>query len=105
MIVKAQPLFWAGEEQGAIRVDDWPNPTRDLKTVMIHTDNFVGTITVQASLYADPGEDDWYDMRVETFEVTAQNAVNRSFNTRDRSIWMRAIVETQHGRVDRIMVM
>ncbi len=105
--MKAQSLVWAGETQGATRVDDWPNPARALKTIMIHTDDFVGSITFQASLHGAPGENDWFDFQVEEFEPTAPNEDkkrNRIINSRDRFIWMRVVVETIKGRVDRILV-
>lgn len=105
--VKAQPLHWADEDQGAVRVDDWPNPSRDLKTIMIHTDDFEGVVTIQASLHGNPGDDDWFDVRVEVFTKAGpfdDKSRNRFFNSRDRFIWMRAKVEKVKGRVDRIMV-
>lgn len=103
----AQPLVWNDEAQPPVRVDDWPNPARAIKTVMMHTDDFVGRITIQASLHNDPQETDWFDVKVEEFYpalVNEPRARNRCLNSRDRYIYMRAKVETIRGRVDRIMV-
>ena len=105
--MKAQSLVWAGEAQGATRVDDWPNPARALKTIMIHTDDFVGTIAFQASLHGDPDDGDWFDFQVEEFGPTLAHEDkkrNRIINSRDRFIWMRVVIQTTRGRVDRILV-
>jgi len=105
--MKAFPLVWADEGQDAVRVDDWPNPSRPNKTVMMYTQDFAGTITIQASLHVDPEEGDWFDIHVEDFSRPQSNQhteQNRFFNSRDRYIWMRAIVVTGYGRVDRVVV-
>jgi hypothetical protein len=107
-MILAQPLVWSDEVQPPVRVDDWPNPARDLKTVMFHTDDFVGVITIQASLHTDPSEEDWYDVTTEIFvpaSMTENKSRNRFFNSRDRAVWMRAKIEKVRGRVDRIMVL
>jgi hypothetical protein len=103
----AQALVAAGEVQPPVRVDDWPNPSYDLKTLTVHTYDFVGRVVIQASLLANPTEADWFDVYVETFEKALPHETkvrNRLFNTRDRYIVMRAKVEQVFGRVDRIMV-
>ena len=103
----AQFLVQDGEILDPVRVDDWPNPSRALKTTMIHTDDFEGVVIIEASLLANPSNDDWFEIHSETFlraEVTETKARNRYFNSRDRSVWMRAKVEKVKGRVDRIMV-
>ena len=103
----AQLLVASGEVQPAKRVDDYPNPPRDLKTVMMHTLGFVGSITIEASIMTHPGDDDWFQVRVETFaplEPRQEAARNRFFNSRDRIVWMRATVDKVQGRVDRISV-
>ena len=103
----AQALVQDGEILPAVRVDDWPNPSPVLKTVVIHTDDFVGTIVIEASLYATPSDDDWFDLHSEEFTKAGQmerKSRNRFFNSRDRVIWMRAKIVKEYGRVDRIKV-
>lgn len=100
-------LVWSGDIQPPVRVDDWPNPARALKTVMMYTDNFVGVITIQASLYGSPTEDDWFDIHSEVFHPAGpreEKTRNRFFNSQDRYVWMRVSINKVFGRVDRITV-
>jgi hypothetical protein len=103
----AQFLVQAGEVSPAVRVDDWPNPPRQMKTLTIHTYDFVGRIVIQATLFEHPSEQDWINIYEEDFDLIPnfQSKVrNRFFNSQDRFIHMRATVEKLKGRVDRIMV-
>ena len=103
----AQFLLQDGHTLAPVRVDDWPNPARALKTTMIHTDDFEGVVTIEASLHSAPEDGDWFELHTETFVRPGFNekkVCNRFFNSRDRVIWMRVKIEKAYGRVDRIMV-
>lgn len=92
---------------GAVRVDEWPGMPPSVFTVAVHTANFAGTIKLQASLHGDPQEDDWFELNSTTYSLPLQNEVrykNLVYNFKGRLIWMRAVVENLHGRVDRIVV-
>ena len=93
--MKAFRLVWAGETQGAIRVDDFPNPPRTYKTIAYHVFDFYGTVTLEGSLVTNPTEDDWFIYRVENFTrplISSSKLQNRLVLLRDRVIWLRAIV-------------
>ena len=100
-------LVWAGVSQGAVRVDDWPNAPKEVKTIAIHTHNFVGTVKLYAVLVTNPNDDDWMLVQSEVFndfiDIYENKVRNRISNSRDRYVVMKAEVEGT-GRVDRIIV-
>ncbi len=105
--MEPQALWRADETLGEVRVDDWPNPPRVYKTVMMHTHSFVGSIIIEGSIVENPQEDDWVEVGTEVFThfaLTDERERNRVINSRDRFVLMRARVERVHGRVDRILV-
>jgi hypothetical protein len=104
-------LIWGAENNGTVRVDDFPSQPPTLYTVVICTQNFAGTVLIQGSIYEDPQDDDWFDLHTETYTKPGYadiKFINRFFNCKGRYINMRAIVTPQPmvnlGRVDRIVV-
>lgn len=103
----AQPLVWNGDILPPVRVDDYPNPSRELKTVMMYTSAFVGVITLQATIMTNPTEDDWFDVHEELFlpvERGTNTVRNRIYNSQDRFVFMRVKIQHVMGIVDRILV-
>ena len=104
-------LVWSDDNFGAVRVDNWPAGAPRLFTVVLQTNNFIGSITIQGSIAVEPSDDDWFDLNTETYlapERTENKYKNKFFNCKGRIIWMRAViqksVERHPGRVERILV-
>jgi len=101
-------LVWAGENKGSVRVDRWPDAPRAFKTIAIHTHNFEGIVRIEGTIEEEPSDNDWFEITTEEFErplLRDSHIQNRIHQSRDRTIWMRAIIETQFGRVDRVLVL
>lgn len=83
-----------------------------LHTVMYTYDsNFVGTITMQASLATEPVEADWFDIDGTTEQQTEENPFYDGMNVMTQSIyhnftgnfvWVRGVVAIEAGQVDSI---
>ena len=84
-----------------------------LHTVMYTYDsNFVGTVTMQASLATDPVEADWFDI-AGTTTVMTENSVNYNdidvtvvsdyYNFTGNFVWVRGYVAIESGQVDSIL--
>jgi hypothetical protein len=84
-----------------------------LHTVMYTYDsNFIGTVTMQASLATAPAEADWFDISDTTVEQTEAspfyNTANVSqqsqyFNFTGNFVWVRGVVSIDAGQVDSIL--
>lgn len=84
-----------------------------LHTVMYTYDsNFVGTITMQASLATDPVEADWFDVEGTTEEQTesspfydGMNVMTQSkyYNFTGNFVWVRGVISIDAGQVDSIL--
>ena len=83
-----------------------------LHTVMYTYDsNFVGTITMQASLATDPIDADWFNV-VDTTEVQTSSSVfynnvdvvttSKYYNFTGNFVWVRGVVSIEAGQVDSI---
>lgn len=100
-------LVWGGENQGTVRVDDFPSQPPLLFTIGIFAQNVAGTVVIQASIYQNPTEDQWFNLHTETFVspgYIGERVINRYANYKGRFINMRATVNITQGRVDRIIV-
>lgn len=83
-----------------------------LHTVMYTYDsNFVGTITMQASLATNPIENDWFDIVGTSEELTENSpgyngnsvtAQSKYFNFTGNFVWVRGVVSIDSGQVDSI---
>jgi hypothetical protein len=83
-----------------------------LHTVMYTYDsNFVGTITMQASLATAPVESDWFDIQGTTVEQTTANPFYNGNTVATQSVynnftgnfvWVRGVVVIEAGQVDSI---
>ena len=108
-----QPIYlYRNEvETGDVRVDRFPEVPRALATITILTANFVGTVTVEATIKLEPTGSDWFVIHTETFPtfVTQEEKKrNRAVNVAGRFISMRATVTKDEGHpfgiVDRVTV-
>ncbi len=102
----AKKLYWAGENVGPIKVDDWPQPPRSYLTISWNTQDFAGTITLMASIKLNPDEDDWFEIHSQSYErVTFRENKSRNgvLNIPSGYISLKAIVDHSYGRVDRIV--
>lgn len=104
-------LFTADESAGAVRVDRFPEPPRPVNTLNIYTANYVGVVTIEASIKLNPTDDDWFVIHIETFEPFVSNETKRrvrAANVTGRFLWMRAtaVKDPVHplGIVDRVTV-
>lgn len=101
-------LIFAGENQGAVRVDEWENPAHPLKTIAIYALNYSGSVTIEASISNTPSDDDWFVVDVQEFTrptTKERKYQNRFINSRDRYIWVRVTAtEDPIGFVDRVVI-
>lgn len=106
-----QPIYLyrnMDEKHDAVRVDRFPDFPKPVRTISLHTHNFYGTVTVEASIVLEPTtEDDWVAVWTEEFgpRFTDMPSVrNRAKNVVGHFKWMRVTVETITGHVDRVLV-
>lgn len=104
-------LFRDNESEGAVRVDRFPDFAPAIHTVNILTANFVGTVTIEATIKLDPQTSDWFTVHVEDFaplSYSEEKRRSRAVNLTGRFIHMRAIATNAEGvvegRVDRVTV-
>ncbi len=111
------PLFTSTEETLVYKSipakgDGYFGNSDGLHTVMYTYDsNFVGTITMQASLASNPVEADWFDVVGTTEEQTETspfyNTVDvtvqsKYYNFTGNFVWVRGVVSIESGQVDSI---
>jgi hypothetical protein len=104
-------LFRTDESQGELRVDRFPDFARPVTTINVLTSNFVGTVTVEATIKIDPQESDWFIIHETVFpefRLTEERKRNTATNVTGRFIHMRATATKALGFplgiVDRITV-
>jgi hypothetical protein len=111
------PLFTSTEETLVYKSipakgDGYFGNSDGLHTVMYTYDsNFVGTITMQASLASNPVEADWFDVLGTTEEQTETSPFYNSIEVTVQSkyhnftgnfVWVRGVVSIESGQVDSI---
>jgi hypothetical protein len=108
-----QPLYLirSNKIDGEVRVDHFPRPPRAVHTVNIYTSDFVGTVTVEATIKLQPQASDWFVVHEEVFAVMNSNEQtrrNRTVNLTGVFTSMRAsFVKANgiaHGLIDRVTV-
>jgi hypothetical protein len=92
--------------------DGYYGSSDGLHTVMYTTtDNFVGTITMQASLATSPVSTDWFNVSGTTFTVStatfydnlASSSTVNCYNFTGNFVWVRGSVEINGGTVESIL--
>lgn len=87
-----------------VKGDGYYGSSDGLHTVMYNCSyDFVGTITMQASLATSPIESDWFNVVGTTSTYTALNVRNTStvdyFNFTGNFVWVRSLVKINDGAV------
>jgi len=92
--------------------DGYYGASDGLHTVMYTTtDNFVGTVTMQASLATIPNNNDWFTVNGTTFNVStstyydniASSSTVNCYNFTGNFVWVRGVVDINHGTVESIL--
>jgi hypothetical protein len=92
--------------------DGYYGASDGLHTVMYTTtDNFVGTVTMQASLATIPNNNDWFTVNGTTFNVStstyydniASSSTVNCYNFTGNFVWVRGVVNINHGTVESIL--
>ena len=95
-----------------VKGDGYFGGSDGLHTVMYTYDsNFIGTITMQASLATSPVESDWFDVNGTTEEQTETSPFyngltvttqSKYYNFTGNFVWVRGVVSIDAGQVDSI---
>jgi hypothetical protein len=92
--------------------DGYYGSSDGLHTVMYTTtDDFVGTITMQASLATSPVETDWFNVNNTTFTVStstyydniSSSSTVNCYNFTGNFVWVRGTVAINYGTVQSIL--
>jgi len=90
----ADAVFYSDKSRGA----GYYKNGSGIHTVLFHTEGFVGTIALQASLELHPGDNDWFDVHTETFDLDSSNS-NRSTNITGKFVFIRAKYHIEDGQI------
>jgi hypothetical protein len=77
-----------------------------IHTVQYSVTDLAGTVTIQATLAAEPGEADWFSVYEQSYPLDGDNLTTRSniSNFTGNYVWIRAKVDYTEGTVDRILL-
>jgi hypothetical protein len=75
-----------------------------LHTTSYQTNEFVGSIKIQAALATTPTEDDWFDVNGTEFVAIDSTTEVNTFNFIGNFVWIRTYVVFNAGTVTRILV-
>jgi len=83
-------------------------PSDGLHTVMYTmATNFIGTVTMQASLATQPGDGDWFQIQDVTSSYNAMSNLQFTqidyYNFTGNFVWVRGVVQIAAGTVDSIL--
>lgn len=97
-------VYTSYQEKG----DGYYGSTSGLHTVMYTANsNFVGTVTMQATLATEPQEKDWFEVKGTQVNYTYMNMRNTStvdcFNFTGNFVWVRGQVIIDQGGVQSIL--
>jgi hypothetical protein len=90
----ADTILYSDKNKGA----GYYKNSSGLHTVLYHTEGFVGTVTIQATLELHPGDTDWFDVYSETFAVDSSNS-SRSTNITGKFVFVRASYHIEDGEL------
>lgn len=93
-------LMTNDESDGEVRVDRFPETPRSVYTLAIYTANYVGIVTVEATISLNPSETDWFVIHAEEFAPFGEpvpRARSTLTNLEGRFISMRARAERTLG--------
>jgi len=77
-----------------------------LHTIAYFITGFVGTVTIQASIIANPSESDWADIvQIENLDETSPIDVNNMQSIEGNYVWLRAVVTNMtYGTISKIQI-
>jgi SOS-response transcriptional repressor LexA len=87
-------IFYSDKNKGA----GYHKNGNGIHTVLFHTEGFVGTITIQATLELYPGPNDWVDAHTETFALDSSNSI-RSSTITGKFVYIRAAYHIENGEI------
>ena len=90
----AQAVFYSDKNRGA----GYYKKGDGVHTVLFHTEGFVGTITIQATLELYPSDADWFDVYTETFALDSSNS-NRSTTITGNFVFIRTAYTVEDGEI------
>ena len=90
----ASTLFYSNKNKGA----GFYKNGNGYHTILYHTEGFVGTITIQATLELYPGNSDWFDVSTETFALDSSNS-NRMETIVGNFVFIRAAYHIEDGEI------
>lgn len=86
----------------AVRVDGFPGRCRTLHKLSARSTGYVGRLTIDATLSANPVEEDWRTISTIDFE---RGAETKAVNLVGKFVWLRASIDDAlSGDVDTVMV-
>jgi SOS-response transcriptional repressor LexA len=90
----ADTVFYSDKNKGA----GYHKNGNGIHTVLFHTEGFVGSITIQATLELYPGNQDWVDVHTETFALDSSNSA-RSSTITGKFVYIRAAYRIENGEI------
>ena len=90
----------------SIKGDGYFGYADGLHTAAYFTTNLLGVITLQASLIAEPGTNDWFDVTGTTFgSASTPTSMQQNFNFTGNFVWIRTkITNFTAGSIGKITV-
>lgn len=90
----ADTVFYSDKNRGA----GYYKNGDGVHTVILHTEGFEGTITIQATLELHPVDVDWFDVVTETFSLDSSNSL-RSSTITGKFVFIRAVYHIENGEI------
>lgn len=89
-----------------VKADGYYGSADGLHTVAyIVSDDYVGTIKMQASLATDPGPTDWFDITGTSFSYDGSTVTgNKYINFTGNFVWVRSYVSVDAGSITKIQI-
>ena len=80
----------------AFKGDGYYNRTDGMHTIQYTVTDFIGSIVIEATLVADPTEDDWFPVQSHHFDIDEfGDSISGSYisNFTGNYVWVRAVLE------------
>lgn len=76
-------------------------------TAVIRTDSFIGSVKIQGTLVAEPGEEDWLDIDGTEVGLGADSTLfltdTKTISFTGKYVWIRAAYNLQNGTITKIL--
>lgn len=93
-VTDADTFFYSSKNRGA----GYYKKDNGIQTFIFHTESFVGTIIIQATLDLYPGDTDWFDVHTETFALDSSNS-NRTASITGKFAYLRTKYHIENGEI------